>query len=157
MSKYKPSSINELKELVKDESINLGEIETSLIRDMSKLFSYPYLRKDWSGIESWDVSNVEDMSGMFMCLETTLDLSKWDTSNVVDMSNMFAYSKFNGDISHWNISRVRDMSFIFFKSTFNQDISRWNLSNVVFKDRVLLGSCIKEEFKPLINIIKEYE
>ena len=68
--KYKPSTKTELQELVKDESVYLGDIDTSLITDMSNLFDRSNVyRRDFSGIESWDVSNVTDMSYMF-CLET---------------------------------------------------------------------------------------
>ena len=35
MKKYKPQTKDELKELVKDENIYLGDIDTSLINDMS--------------------------------------------------------------------------------------------------------------------------
>ena len=37
--KYKPQTKDELKELVKDESIYLGDIDTSLITNMKSLFS----------------------------------------------------------------------------------------------------------------------
>ena len=55
--KYKPSTKTELQELVKDESVYLGDIDTSLITDMSNLFDRSNVyRRDFSGIESWDVS-----------------------------------------------------------------------------------------------------
>ncbi|MEI0496392.1 hypothetical protein R4J09_13435 [Brachyspira intermedia] len=38
--KYKPTSRKELKDLVTDESIYLGDIDTSLITDMSGLFEF---------------------------------------------------------------------------------------------------------------------
>ena len=38
IKKYKPCSSKELRELVKDDSICLGDIDTSLITDMSWLF-----------------------------------------------------------------------------------------------------------------------
>ena len=47
---------------------------------MSELFQFIY-REDFSGIESWDVSNVKNMSGMFY--------EVWN---------------FNGDLSNWNIN-----------------------------------------------------
>ncbi|WP_236847978.1 hypothetical protein [Campylobacter devanensis] len=46
---YKPETRDELKELVDDLSINLGDIDTSLITDMSLLFEDTY-RTDFSGI-----------------------------------------------------------------------------------------------------------
>ena len=48
---YQPKTKAELQELVKDVSINLGDIDTSLITDMSGLFKESK-RRDFSGIES---------------------------------------------------------------------------------------------------------
>ncbi|WP_297208527.1 hypothetical protein [uncultured Brachyspira sp.] len=38
--KYKPQTREELKEFVEDENIYLGDIDTSLITDMSELFLF---------------------------------------------------------------------------------------------------------------------
>ena len=62
--KHKPTTKEELKELVKDESIYLGDIDTSEITDMSGLFQNSS-RTDFSGIDSWDVSKVTNMDNMF--------------------------------------------------------------------------------------------
>ncbi|WP_366535041.1 BspA family leucine-rich repeat surface protein, partial [Campylobacter jejuni] len=64
MPKYFPETKEELKALVEDESIYLGDIDTSKITDMSELFLYSK-REDFSGIEKWDVSSVRNMSYMF--------------------------------------------------------------------------------------------
>ena len=64
MVKYSPKSCDELKELINDESVNLGDIDTSAIDDMSNLFE-DSKREDFSGIEKWNVSSVEEMSDMF--------------------------------------------------------------------------------------------
>ena len=55
MVKFQPKTKEELKELVDNLEINLGDIDTSLITDMSDLFNSTD-RKDFSGIEAWDVS-----------------------------------------------------------------------------------------------------
>lgn len=51
MTKYQPQTKSRLKQLVKNETINLGEIDTSYIEDMSELF-WGSERKDFSGIET---------------------------------------------------------------------------------------------------------
>lgn len=56
--KYFPKTREELKAFVQDESINLGEIDTSAITDMAKLFEGS-TRQDFSGIESWDTCKVK--------------------------------------------------------------------------------------------------
>ena len=76
--KYKPTSKAELQKLVDDLSINLGDIDTSKITDMSYLFCYTS-RTDFSGIEKWDVSNVTNMEGMFeKATSFNQDISDWD-------------------------------------------------------------------------------
>ncbi|ADG71039.1 BspA family leucine-rich repeat surface protein [Brachyspira murdochii] len=157
--KYKPQTKEELKKLVEDKSINLGSIDTSLITDMSELFRSSE-REDFSGIETWDVSNVEDMSSMFKgckefnqplnnwntnkvkdmsrmfesCSNFNQPLDKWDTSNVSSMNNMFQECKsFNQDISNWNVSKVTNMNSMFNGCTsFNQNISNWNIKSVKY-------------------------
>lgn len=50
--KHQPKTKAELQELVKNKSINLGEIDVSLITDMSELF-YSSEREYFSGIKIW--------------------------------------------------------------------------------------------------------
>lgn len=83
-----------------------------------------------------DISNVTDMSYMFMNsqLTTVGDLGKWNTSNVTDMSNMFNNSNLTnvGDLSKWNTSNVTNMAYMFRNSQLTSvgELSNWNTSNV---------------------------
>ena len=80
--KYKPNTKKELEALCDDETINLGEIDTSKITDMSYLFSNN-MRKDYSGIENWDVSNVKNMEYMFEGAKSfNQDLSSWQLDSI---------------------------------------------------------------------------
>lgn len=73
---------------------------------MSKLF-FDSKRKDFKGIEKWNVSNVTNMYAMFI----------------------FA-SMFNEDISDWNVSNVETMESMFCEAeSFNQDIINWDIDN----------------------------
>ena len=64
IKKFFPKNRYELLELVKNKSIYLGDICTSAITDMGNLFLRAK-RKNFSGIEYWDTSNVIAMEGMF--------------------------------------------------------------------------------------------
>ncbi|TEY00743.1 BspA family leucine-rich repeat surface protein [Campylobacter sp. US33a] len=129
---FTPKTRVELKELIEDESIYLGDIDTSNITDMSYLFQYS-TRKDFSGIENWDVSKVENMSGMFRkAYYFNQNISSWDVSDVKDMSAMFRGAEsFNQPLDTWDTSNVKSMNRMFHNAiSFNQDISGWDVSNV---------------------------
>ena len=144
--KYFPETKEELKDIIKQlleerkdqDIIDLNDIDTSEITDMSELFSnnYTIYKID---ISKWDVSNVKDMYGIFYkCknIDYIGDISSWNVSNVEDMSYMF-YNCYNlesiGDISSWKISEVKYMEDMFrhcknLKSV--GDLSSWNISKV---------------------------
>lgn len=91
MEKFRPTTKKELQALVDNLEVNLGDIDTSKITDMSHLFS-DSKRTDFSGIEEWDTSKVENMSRMFVgAINFNQDIGSWDTSEVEDMECMFDY------------------------------------------------------------------
>jgi surface protein len=65
------------------------------------------------------------MESMFAGSQFNKNINTWDVSNVTNMSYMFANSMFNNDISSWNVSNVTDMNYMFENSQFNGDISSW--------------------------------
>ena len=132
MKKHKPSTKEELKNLVFTDGIKLSDVDTSLITDMSELFQKSQ-RKDFEGIEDWDTSNVDDMSFMFFwAIEFNHTLNNWNVSNVRNMSGMFqAAIKFNQPLYKWDTSNVKTMGFMFnYAKAFNQNINNWNVSKV---------------------------
>ena len=74
-------------------------------------------------VTNLDTSNVTNMSGMFLCCGynantlTVKGLETWDTSNVIDMSDMFAGFGANSvteiDLSNWDASNVTTMLEMF--------------------------------------------
>ena len=141
MHKYKPETKEGLQKLVQDENIYLGDIDTSLITDMSGLFSL-IKREDFSGIGDWNVSNVIDMSFLFIeCNTFNEDISNWNVYNVETMRGMFEFcNSFNQNINDWNISNVKDTAFMF-KSchNFNQTLDKWNTSNIEYMNSMFAG------------------
>ncbi|WP_086224844.1 BspA family leucine-rich repeat surface protein [Campylobacter devanensis] len=131
MMKFYPKNKAELEKLIENQEINLGDIDTSAITDMSELFAWSK-RKDFSGIESWDVSSVTDMSDMFYnCYNFNQPLNNWDVSNVTYMRAMFyECADFNQPLDNWNVSNVTDMSGMFAGcENFNQPLDNWLINN----------------------------
>ena len=153
MKKYKPKTREELKSLVDDLSINLGDIDTSAITDMCVLFAWSR-RKDFSGIESWDVSSVTNMYGMFeYCANFNQPLNGWDVSNVINMSGMFYNcKKFNQPLNDWNVSSVINMSYMFYNcKKFNQPLSGWDVSSVTDMSYMFDGCFISQKLAGVID------
>ncbi len=144
--KYHPETKEELLKLCRDESVYLGDVDTSKITDMSYLFEEIHGR-DFSGIELWNVSNVKNMGAMFQNSDFNQNISSWDVSNVTNMSSMFSGSSFNQDISSWDVSNVKLMYGMFSDSSFNQDISSWDVSNV----KIMCGMFQKSHFNQDIS------
>ncbi|WP_235852266.1 BspA family leucine-rich repeat surface protein [Helicobacter mehlei] len=157
--KYCPQNKEELKKLAADESVHLGEIDISQITDLSFVFSHAtshgdqapaFMRKDFEGLENWDVSHVSNMEGMFYrAILFNHDISSWDVSKVEKMNCMFKKCAiFNQPLNSWNVSSVTDMGHMFYGcEDFNQPLDKWDVSNVhhglgdMFKDCASLKDC----------------
>ena len=88
----------------------------------------------YGDINTWNTSNVTDMSYLFFDAEKfNCKISEWDTSNVTDMNHIFCCAtQFNQDIGKWNTCKITDMKYMFHNAlVFNQDISKWSTYNVV--------------------------
>ncbi|AAP77454.1 BspA family leucine-rich repeat surface protein [Helicobacter hepaticus] len=154
---HQPQNKAELKKLVKDKKIYLGDIDVTCVKDFTNLFENSR-RKDFSGIETWDVSHVtttrrcfcgakhfnenieswnvskvKNMCQMFMDAENfNQPLNKWNTSSVTNMSEMFAYAtSFNQPLDKWNVSNVDNIEYMFYGAkSFNQNLNTWKLPKV---------------------------
>ena len=93
-------------------------------------------------MNSWCVSNVQDLSYLIYWSNFNENISSWDVSNATNMNGMFYYANsFNSDLSGWNVSSVSDMSHMFNgASSFNSDLSGWNVSGVVYMSNMFYGA-----------------
>ncbi|MGB0523329.1 MAG: BspA family leucine-rich repeat surface protein [Flammeovirgaceae bacterium] len=108
---------------------NIDSWNVSNVKDMSLMFSVSKFNQP---LGNWNVSSVENMSGMFFNTDFNQDISTWNVSKVTNMNRMFQTSPFNQDISNWDVSKVTDMSSMFAGSNaFNQPIGTWNVSSVI--------------------------
>lgn len=95
--------------------LDVSDLDTSSVTDMKSLFE-EVIVDSIVGLDSWNISNVKSMSGMFKHCRTgrsssTLalsDLGNWDTSRVTNMWHMFQGCPvmFLGDLSKWDIRNV---------------------------------------------------
>ena len=125
-----------LSDMVEDNK-DVAKVVTTLITDMSYMLGdLVTFNQD---IGSWDVSNVTNMSRMFVgaagedaATSFNQDISKWDTSKVTDMSQMFEDAVvFSQDIGNWNTSSVTNMTNMFREATsFSKYIGSWDVGNV---------------------------
>jgi surface protein len=113
-------------------------------------------------IESWDVSKVENMEGLFKNMKTfNEDISGWDVSNVTNMKSMFeGCTEFNQPIGNWDVSNVKFMKSMFKNCTnFNQSLQNWDVRSLIdcgsnskqFNRQVFNNCRIQNELKPKFN------
>jgi surface protein len=97
-------------------------------------------------INKWDVSNLQNFSGIFRDANTfDEDISSWNVSNATYMGGMFRGAEvFNQDLSSWNVQNVTEMSEMFHGArAFNGNICSWDVSNVTDMCRMF---CFAEAF-----------
>ncbi len=136
--RFIPKDTLALRVFINSTNLYLGDIDVSNITDLTYAFSIysnarvqENPRKDFSGIEKWDTSNVTKMLGVFAgCVNFNADISSWNTSKVTNMEVMFASCrKFNQDLSWMDVSNVESMKGMFYRcDIFDQDLSSWDTS-----------------------------
>ena len=93
-------------------------------------------------MNSWNMSNVTNMSYMFFGTTFNQNIGNWNTASTTDMSWMFTNNNsFNQNIGSWNTSNVTTMSSMFYSAAaFNQNIGSWNTANVRGMSSMFMGA-----------------
>ena len=93
--------------------------------------------KDLYGMEAWDVSGVNSLSGIFSGLRYLAampDISRWDTSGVTDMDYIFAgvASLTELDLNSWDTSSVTTLKAAFYSCSklAGLHVDSWDTSQV---------------------------
>ena len=131
----------------RDEGSDLSKVCVSNVTDMSLMFLYESFNQP---IGNWDVSSVTNMFGMFRGSPFNQTIENWDVSSVTNMIGMFASSQFNQPIGDWDVSSVTKMIEMFRETSFNQDISQWCVENITSEPfGFSTESPLTEENKPV--------
>ena len=131
-----PSSFELFSNLTNVTSIDLSNMDTSGVINMSNMFSDNTSLTNITFGDNFNTANVINMSGMFKncTILKTIDLSSFDTSNATIMSNMFMNCQGlqNLDLKSFNTSNVTSMLSMFYNcsSLTSLDLSSFNTSNV---------------------------
>ena len=117
-------------------SIDLSNLDTSGMTNMSNMFSDNTSLTNITFGDNFNTANVINMSGMFRncTILKTIDLSSFDTSNATLMGSMFMNCQGlqNLDLKSFNTSNVTNMLYMFYNcsSLTSLDLSSFNTSNV---------------------------
>ena len=124
-----------------------GDLSTWVLPKITRLYLTFYRCSNFigTGLENWDVSNINDISYAFSgCKSLNCDLSHWDVSNVSQMQYAFnGCELLDCDLGSWDVSNVSNMSYTFYKcKKIHCDLSSWKLSDFVTTDKAF-GACPK--------------
>jgi len=126
---------------------------TSMIRFMMGMFMGLEWLEEIRGLETWNTSNVDDMSVMFYrCLKLKkLDISSWNVSKVFTMRDMFGACHLlesPGDLSNWKTHELTSTALMFDSCnnlTDIGDISNWDMRKVKYLS-AMFQDCDKLKF-----------
>lgn len=116
-----------------------------------------------SGLETWDVSNVETMDSLFrecMNLKTIHGLADWDVGNVHDMTWAFNECRSLEDISDlsdWDVGNVKSVRGMFQYCYGLKDISpvkSWNLNPDCDTKNIFCDTKFASPFKSGVRELK---
>ncbi len=128
------------------------------IVNIEALFSKNYNVKEIIGLDTWDVSNIENFGGLFEhCdnIETIDGIENWNVSKAVKLSGMFSYcgSLKKLDLSKWDVSNTKYNSMLFAECKELKEIKgldKWN-TNMFYACGLMFKNCSSLETLDLSN------
>ncbi len=122
---YQPKTKAELKKLVKDYKIYLGDIDVTCTKNFASLFAGSR-RKYFDGIELWDTSKVTTMEDCFSgAKHFNVNIQSWNVSKVKNMSGMFYNSNFNQNLDKWQVRSDCDVGYMFKGTPLEKNPPKW--------------------------------
>ena len=131
---YTAVDLPSLKEWIKDGK-DLSKVVTTKVEVEFSGSATLFLRTEIKGIEGWDVSNWNDMGGLFYSSnKVNVDLSGWDVSKVKIMGLTMVLGDVNPNINNWDVSSATNMTSLVISGNANyiegMDLSGWDVSKV---------------------------
>ena len=150
---HTPKNKEELINLINNPNIPLSDIDIHNCTDLSGIFKNS-VRKDFTGLERWDVSHVVNMASMFAnCPYFKEDLYRWDVSSVKNMDSMFENcSNFDGEsLGIWDTTNLLSANNAF-KGCKNlkTDFSQWE-TPLLTKCEDFVAGCPQESKASVVN------
>ena len=118
--------------------------DLSNVTDMSRMFLLCRNMVGTPVFGSWNTSNIQNMSLLFLSATSfNQDINTWDTGQVTNMQGMFGASEFNQFIGDWDVSQVTNMSGMFEDDEFfDQSLANWNVTSVTTMETMFLDAGI---------------
>ena len=128
------------------------------IVNIEALFSKNHNVKEIIGLDTWDVSNIENFGGLFEhcdSIETLDGIENWNVSKAIKLSGMFSgcSSLKKLDLSKWDVSNVKYNSMLFAECKELKEIKgldKWN-TNMFYACGLMFKKCSSLETLDLSN------
>lgn len=123
------------------------------VKSLNRLFNSCSSLSAVNNIESWDVSKVETLAGIFFGEYISKhpfagDLSSWNVSNCIDFVHAFRNSMVDFNVDNWDMRNAINIGFMFNYTPFNNagspGINNWQFENLVYVDSPFRASLFNQ-------------
>jgi len=124
---------------------NIGAWNVSKVTTFANMFqsATAFNNGGSSDINNWAINTGAsvNMQGMFSSTGAfNQPLNSWNTSEVTNMSSMFFGSVFNQIINSWNVSKVNNFVSMFGSKQYTQPLNLWNIGGDSSVTTINMGS-----------------